>query len=98
MSLIGPDRIAQRFDHQASNAVYPTIDDFVADVVAIEREIVESLVEAGCRYIHIDAPGFTAYVDEPSLAQMRARGEDPMENFARSLKAEAAVVHGLGPA
>ena len=96
VSLIGPDRIAQRFDYQASKSVYRDVDDFVADVVAIERAIVESLVAAGCRYIHIDAPGFTAYVDEPSLAHMRARGEDPEVNFARSLKAEAAIVANLG--
>jgi 5-methyltetrahydropteroyltriglutamate--homocysteine methyltransferase len=95
VSLIGPDRITQRFDYQASAAVYHNLDDFVADVVSIERAIVESLVEAGCRYIHIDAPGFTAYVDEPSLAQMRARGEDPQCNFERSLEAEAAVVSNL---
>jgi 5-methyltetrahydropteroyltriglutamate--homocysteine methyltransferase len=96
VSLIGPDRISQRFDHQASTAVYKSPDDFVADVVKIEREIVESLVKAGCRYIHIDAPGFTAYVDEPSLAEMRVRGEDPDKNFDRSIKAEAAVVANLG--
>jgi 5-methyltetrahydropteroyltriglutamate--homocysteine methyltransferase len=60
--------------------------------VAIERQIVSSLIDAGCRYVQIDAPGFTAYVDPPSLAQMRARGEDPEQNFARSLKAEAALV------
>jgi 5-methyltetrahydropteroyltriglutamate--homocysteine methyltransferase len=94
VSLIGPDRIAQRFDHESSRSVYGGIDDFVADVVAIERQIVTSLVEAGCRYVHIDAPGFTAYVDEPTMAQMRARGEDPMTNFSRSLKAEAAVIAG----
>jgi 5-methyltetrahydropteroyltriglutamate--homocysteine methyltransferase len=68
------------------------MDAFLADVVAIEREIITSLVASGCRYVHIDAPGFTAYVDEPTMAQMRARGEDPMQNFARSLKAEAAVI------
>ena len=95
VSLIGPDRISQRFDYQASTAVYRGMDDFLADVIAIEREIVKSLVEAGCRYVHIDAPGFTAYVDPPSLAQMRARGEDPMANFARSLKAEASVDEGF---
>src|SRR6202047_928281 len=65
VSLIGPDRIAQRFEYESSTAVYRDIDAFVADVVAIERQIVSSLVEAGCRYVHIDAPGFTAYVDEP---------------------------------
>jgi 5-methyltetrahydropteroyltriglutamate--homocysteine methyltransferase len=92
VSLIGPDRIAQRFEYESSTAVYRDLDAFVADVVAIERQIVTSLVEAGCRYVHIDAPGFTAYVDEPTMAQMRARGEDPMRNFSRSLKAEAAVI------
>ena len=94
VSLIGPDRIAQRFEYENSTAVYRDLDAFVAEVVAIERQIVTSLVEAGCRYVHIDAPGFTAYVDEPTMAQMRARNEDPMVNFSRSLQAEAAVIAG----
>ena len=42
--------------------------------------MVAELIDAGCRYIHIDAPGFTAYVDPPSLAAMRARSEDPDAN------------------
>jgi 5-methyltetrahydropteroyltriglutamate--homocysteine methyltransferase len=95
VSLIGPDRISQRFDHQNSKAVYKDMDAFMADVVAIQREIIGGAVEAGCRYIHIDAPGYTAYVDEPSLKQMRDRGEDPQENFSRSLKADAAVIAGF---
>jgi 5-methyltetrahydropteroyltriglutamate--homocysteine methyltransferase len=95
VSLIGPDRISQRFAYESSTAVYRNMDHFLADVVAIERQIVASLVEAGCRYVHVDAPGFTAYVDPPSLAQMRARGEDPEQNFARSLKAEAALLAGF---
>jgi 5-methyltetrahydropteroyltriglutamate--homocysteine methyltransferase len=92
VSLIGPDRISQRFDHQNSKAVYRDMDAFVADVVAIQREIIGRTVAAGCRYIHVDAPGYTAYVDEPSLKQMRDRGEDPAENFSRSLRADAAVI------
>jgi len=92
VSLIGPDRISQRFAYESSTAVYRDMDDFLDDVVAIERQIVSSLAEAGCRYVQIDAPGFTAYVDPPSREQMRGRGEDPEQNFARSLKAEAAVV------
>jgi 5-methyltetrahydropteroyltriglutamate--homocysteine methyltransferase len=95
VALIGPDRIAQRFDHQGSKKVYKDPDAFMVDVVAIQRTMIQQLVDAGCRYVHIDAPGYTAYVDEPSLAAMRSRGEDPMENFARSLKADAAVVKGF---
>jgi 5-methyltetrahydropteroyltriglutamate--homocysteine methyltransferase len=95
VTLIGPDRILQRFDHQASKAVYPDLDALAADVVALERRMVGELVEAGCRYVHIDAPGFTAYADGPSLAAMQARGEDPQINLSRSIAAEAAVVRGF---
>jgi 5-methyltetrahydropteroyltriglutamate--homocysteine methyltransferase len=95
VSLIGPDRISQRFDHQNSKAIYKDMDSFMADVVGIEREIIRSLVEAGCRYVHIDAPGYTAYVDKPSLKQMRDRGEDPVDNFNRSIDADTALIAGF---
>jgi 5-methyltetrahydropteroyltriglutamate--homocysteine methyltransferase len=95
VSLIGPDRITQRFDHAASKAVYPTVDDFVADVVAIQRRMIRELADAGCRYVHIDEPGYTAYVDQPSMAAMRARGEDPERNMMRSLKANAELMRGF---
>ncbi len=96
VSLIGPDRILQRFDSKASKAVYADMDAFCADVVAIQQRMIRELVAAGCRYVHIDAPGFTAYADGPSLAAMRARGEDPAINLSRSIAAEAAVVSGFG--
>ena len=93
-SFIGPDRIAQRFDYQGSVGVYDGLDDFIMDVVRIEREMIDGLVAAGCRYVHVDAPGYTAYVDQPSLDKMRERGEDPMENFARSIDADNALIEG----
>ena len=95
VTLIGPDRISQRFDWQNSRTVYPSMDDFVADVVKIQREMIRGLVEAGCRYVQIDAPGYTAYVDPPSLQAMRDRDEDPEENFSRSLKADNQVLEGF---
>lgn len=95
VALIGPDRISQRFDHQASKAVYAGMDAFMDDVVALQRQMIRELVDEGCRYVQIDAPGYTAYVDAPSLAAMRRRGEDPAENFERSLRADARVIEGF---
>jgi 5-methyltetrahydropteroyltriglutamate--homocysteine methyltransferase len=95
VSLVGPDRVLQRFDHEGSKAAYPSVDDFAEEVVAIQRAMVRRLVEAGCRYVHIDEPGYTAYVDEPSLAAMRSRGEDPAQCFSRSLKANAELARGF---
>jgi len=95
VTLIGPDRISQRVDLAGSSAVYTTMEEFLADVVAVERAMITGLIDAGCRYVHIDAPGYTAYVDPPSLAGMRARGEDPMANLRRSLKADNDVIRGF---
>jgi len=95
VSLIGPDRISQRFAWERSKAVYRDIQDFIDDVVAIERQMIQQAVDAGCRYIHIDAPGFTAYVDEVSISRMKQRGEDPMKNLDRAIAAENAVIEGF---
>jgi 5-methyltetrahydropteroyltriglutamate--homocysteine methyltransferase len=95
VTVLSADRISQRFDWQQSKAVYPDMDAFLADVVEISRQIIRGLVAAGCRYIQIDAPGYTAYVDKISLERMRARGEDPDENMRRSIAADNAVIEGF---
>ncbi len=95
VTLIGPDRVAQRFDWQASAGVYDGLADFTSHVAAIEHEMVQQLADAGCPYVHIDAPGYTAYVDGPSLERMRARGEDPDENLALSIEADNQVIDGI---
>jgi methionine synthase II (cobalamin-independent) len=92
VTLVGPDRITQRFDYQNSKSVYWSTEDFVADVVRIEREMIRSLIDAGCRYVQIDAPSYTAYVDGPSLAEMKERGEDPMKNLTRSIQADNEIL------
>lgn len=95
VTVLGPDRIAQRFKWEASEDVYKDLDDFVDHVVAIERQIIVELVKAGCKYIQIDAPGYTAYVDKVSLDRMRSRGEDPERNFRRSIDADNALIEGF---
>ena len=92
VTLIGPDRIQQRWDYERSARVYDGFEPFLADVVAIQRQMIQEVVAAGCRYVQIDAPSYTAYVDAPSRAQMAARGEDPDESFARGLRADNAVI------
>ena len=91
-TLIGPDRIMQVYDAEASRTVYPDPDAFLSDVVRVEREIVTGLADAGCRYVHLDAPGFTAYVDASSRAKLTARGWNPDDLMTRTIEAENAVI------
>ncbi len=95
VTILGPDRIAQRFKWEGSLNVYKGLDDFVEHIVEIERQMIAQLVEAGCKYIQIDAPGYTAYVDKVSLERMRSRGEDPERNFQRSIDADNALIEGF---
>ena len=95
VTVLGPDRIAQRFKWEASRNVYDGLDDFVAHVVEIERRIIADLVKAGCKYVQIDAPGYTAYVDKVSLERMRSRGENPERNLERSIQADNALIEGF---
>ena len=94
-TLVSADRISQRFAHESSQAVYKDMDAFMEDVIAIEREMISQLVAAGCRYIQIDAPGYTAYGDAVSLERMTSRGEDPAENLARAIRADNAIIAGF---
>ena len=96
VTLMGPDRVAQMCDIEGSRAHYAGADEFLADVVAIQRRMVGELVDAGCNYIQIDEPSYTGYVDPATLERMQARGEDPMRNLRRAVEADNAVIAGLG--
>lgn len=95
VSLVGPDLIAQRFAYENSRDVYDGVDEFLSDVIAIERKLIEEVVAAGCRYVQIDEPGYTAYVDPIMTKAMRARGEDPEKNLARAIRADNELIAGI---
>jgi methionine synthase II (cobalamin-independent) len=95
VTLLGPGRIMQRFDPEGSRDVYADVDAFLADVVAIERQMVSEVVAAGCRYVQLDEPSYTAYVDPSWIDTMRGRGEDPDHQLARAIAADNAVMAGF---
>ncbi|MGH7928561.1 MAG: cobalamin-independent methionine synthase II family protein, partial [Candidatus Binatia bacterium] len=95
VSLISPDRISENFERQNASGVYTDAEEYLADVVSICRRLVTQLADAGCPYIQIDAPSYTAYVDSQSLERMRSAGVDPMAKMERSMMADNAVIGGL---
>jgi 5-methyltetrahydropteroyltriglutamate--homocysteine methyltransferase len=95
ITLMGPDRVRQMCDLERSRDAYPDAERFLADVVAIERQMAGELVDAGCDYVQIDEPSHTGYVDSPTLERMRVRGEDPLRNLRRAIDADNAVIAGL---
>ena len=95
VTLLDTDRICQGYDPEGSQAFYANTEAFLADVVAVEREMVTGLVNAGCKYIQMDAPSYTRYVDAASLEVMSERGEDPRQSLAAAIQADNAVIEGF---
>ncbi|TIX48815.1 5-methyltetrahydropteroyltriglutamate--homocysteine S-methyltransferase [Alteraurantiacibacter aquimixticola] len=57
--------------------VYPEMDEFYADVAAAYRAEVDSLVDAGCRYIQMDDTNLAYLCDDEQRADAAKRGLDP---------------------
>ena len=95
VSLISPDRILENFERQNASGVYTDAEEYLADVVSICRRLATQLADAGCPYIQIDAPSYTAYVDTQSLERMRAAGLDPSTKMERSMMADNAIIGGV---
>ncbi|HEX7712165.1 MAG TPA: 5-methyltetrahydropteroyltriglutamate--homocysteine S-methyltransferase [Sphingomonadaceae bacterium] len=59
--------------------VYPTMDEFYADVAAAYRDEIASLAQAGCRYLQLDDTNLAYLCDETQRENARKRGVDPDE-------------------
>jgi 5-methyltetrahydropteroyltriglutamate--homocysteine methyltransferase len=57
--------------------VYPDLEQYFADLVAIYRAELQDLAELGCTAIQLDDTALPCNCDESVRAGVRARGEDP---------------------
>ena len=66
-----------------SQAVYPDIEQFFADIVKVYRAEIAALEAAGCRYIQIDDPLMTYFISDRMRAEVVAAGDDPQVRLQR---------------
>lgn len=62
---------------KVSRQAYPDMAAFWADIAAFYRREIAALEAMGCRYIQIDDPVLTYFLDERMRGNLRAIGEDP---------------------
>jgi len=67
-------------------AVYPDIEQYYADLVAIYRTEIAELAGLGCRYLQLDDTALPCNCDAHARADVRARGEDPDALTARYVR------------
>ena len=67
---------------------YPTRSDLLWDIAEIIKSEVQALVEEGVRYIQIDAPRYSYYVDPRWRRRLEEMGEDPDRMFDEAIAAD----------
>jgi 5-methyltetrahydropteroyltriglutamate--homocysteine methyltransferase len=60
-----------------SEAVYPRLDQFFADLGAAYGKAVRAFADAGCRYLQLDEVFIAMLCDEGYRARQQAQGDDP---------------------
>ena len=78
-----------------SDQHYPGVADAVRDLAVIVRSEVVALIDEGVPYVQLDAPGYTAFVDDEQRQQMRDAGMDPDALFNEIVEADNSSVAGL---
>ena len=78
-----------------SDRVYPSPSELLADVVAIIRAEVRALVDEGIRYVQIDAPRYSYYIDPNWRDWIRTEmGLDPEAALDEAIRADNACLEG----
>ena len=74
---------------------YPTRSDFMSDLVEIVRDEILWLVHQGVRYIQLDAPYYSQYLDDTQRDRMRNAGRDPDAEFTTAIDGDNFCLKGI---
>lgn len=74
ITLPSPSLFANLWSPEMSAGVYPSLEDFLADIAQILREEVQELIRLGATYIQIDAPHYTLLLEPSTRAFYESRG------------------------
>src|SRR5512141_1146922 len=77
-----------------SRIAYPDLEEFYDDIATAYRAELESLADAGCRYVQLDDTNLAYLCDEKMREGARARGDDPNELPRRYARLINAAIEG----
>jgi 5-methyltetrahydropteroyltriglutamate--homocysteine methyltransferase len=95
VTLTSPSLYANLWSAERSQAAYPTLDSFLADVVDILRDEVAELVRLGCEYIQIDAPHYPLLIDPKTRAFYEAQGWNLEQWLQQGIAMDNALMDGF---
>ncbi|HLG10185.1 MAG TPA: hypothetical protein VI876_00370, partial [Dehalococcoidia bacterium] len=96
MTLPTPNQFpAIAYKKEVSGGAYPTYSDFLWDTVPIVRNEIQALCEEGVKYIQIDAPRYSYYIDPKWRDYVKNEmGKDPEEALDEAIAVDNATLEG----
>jgi 5-methyltetrahydropteroyltriglutamate--homocysteine methyltransferase len=74
---------------------YPTRASLARELVSIIRDEIRLLLDAGVRYVQLDAPYYSIWVDSEGRERLRQGGSDPDRALAEAVAVDRACLDGL---
>lgn len=94
VTLASPSLHQNLWSNERSTAAYPSLDDFLADVVELYRREIAELARLGARYIQFDAPHYLQLVDSRWRRFHYDQGSSPERWLAQAVEADNAAMTG----
>jgi len=95
ITLPSPSLWVNFWSAKHSKPVYPTLDSFLADIVAILRDEVAELARLGASYIQIDAPHYGLLLDPSTRGFYEKQGWSLDRWLGRGIELDNAVMEGF---
>ena len=92
VTLPSPSLWANFWSAQRSRAAYPTLENFLADVVDLLRKEVAELVQLGATYIQLDAPHYALLLDPATRSFYESEGWSAERYLERGIEMDNAVM------
>lgn len=94
VTLPSPSLFANFWDPRDTAGPYPSLERFLQDVTQILRQEVDELVALGAKYIQLDAPHYTLFVDETWRRFYASRGWPAERWLDMGVELDNAVIAG----
>ena len=97
MTLPTPNQFpAIAYKKGISERAYPTRSEFLWDLVPIFRAEIQALAREGVKYIQIDAPRYSYYIDPKWRSYIKEEmGQDPEQALDEAIRVDNACVEGV---
>ena len=78
-----------------SDKAYPTRSEFLWDIVPMVKAEIRALIDEGVKYIQLDAPRYSYYIDPKWRRHIREEmGLDPEQALDEAIRADNACLEG----